>query len=181
LSPVFFSSPEKPPARRRSCRGAIVRASPVGKIGFPGVLLPNRRRALLSTLFFCCNFAYAQDVVFDIQTHPDSPIALVNYTPRTLRIEGDRRQFLTVRNDSNRAAVAVVFQEAIGSGSKTEIVAIERVSVLIGPREKKRLSVGVQNVWDRIQAAAKAGETIGRPALSVVAVEFIGGSSWNVP
>jgi hypothetical protein len=75
----------------------------------------------------------------------------------------------------------VVFQEAIGSGSKTEIVAIERVSVLIGPREKKRLSVGVQNVWDRIQAAAKAGETIGRPALSVVAVEFIGGSSWNVP
>jgi hypothetical protein len=52
---------------------------------------------------------------------------------------------------------------------------------MIAPREKKRLSVTVQNVWDRIQTAAKASETIGRPALSVVAVEFIDGSSWNVP
>jgi hypothetical protein len=175
LSPVLF------PVRRTHRAGAIVQASSVAKIGFPGVILPNRRRALLSALFFCCNFAYAQTVAFDIQTHPDSPIALVNYTPRTLRIEGDRRQFLTVKNESDRAAVAMVFQEAIGSGSKTEIVTLERVSIMIGPREKKRLSVSVQNVWDRLQTAAKASEPIGRPVLSVVAVEFLDGSSWHVP
>jgi hypothetical protein len=163
LSPVFF------PVRT------------VGKIGFPGVVLPNRRRALLSSLFLCCHFAHAQIIAFEIQTHSGSPLALVNYTPRTLRIEDDRRQFLTVRNESDRAAIAVVFQETIGSGSKTEIVTLERVSIMIAPREKKRLSVTVQNVWDRIQTAAKASETIGRPALSVVAVEFIDGSSWNVP
>ena len=77
--------------------------------------------------------------------------------------------------------VALVFQQAIGGGSRAEIVTIERVSIMIRPREKKRLSVSVQNAWDRIQTAAKAGETLGRPVLSVVAVEFIDGSSWNTP
>jgi hypothetical protein len=152
-----------------------------GKIGLPGAALPNRRRTPLSALLFCCVFAHAQTVAFELQTRPSSPIALVSYTPTTIRTEGDRRQFLTVQNQSGKATAALVFQQAIGSGSKTEILTLERVSILIGPREKKRLSVGVQNVWDRIQAAAKASEPIGRPVLSVVAVEFIDGSSWNVP
>jgi hypothetical protein len=152
-----------------------------GKIGFPGVILPNGHRALLSALYCCCNFAYAQTIAFEIQNHPDSPIALVNYTPSTFRIAGDRRQFLTVQNRSDKATAALVFQQAIGSGSKTEIFTLERVSIIIRPREKKRLSVSVQNVWDRIQTAAKARETIGKPVLSVVVVEFIDGSSWNVP
>lgn len=157
------------------------RPLPTGKIGFPGAILSNRRRTLLSVLFFGCTFAHAQTIAFEIQTHSGSPIALVNYTPSTFRIEGDRRQYLTVQNQSDKGTTALVFQQAIGSGSKTEIVAIERVSILMRPREKKRLSVSVQKVWDRIQAAAKASETIGRPSLSVVAVEFIDGSSWNVP
>ena len=152
-----------------------------GKIGFPGVILPNRHLAFLSALFLCCTLAHAQSIAFEIQTHPDSPIALVNYTPSTFRIEGDRRQFLTVENRSDKAMVALVFQQAIGSGSRTEIVTLERVSIIIRPREKKRLSVSVQDAWDRTQTAAKAGETLGRPVLSVVAVEFIDGSSWNVP
>jgi hypothetical protein len=143
--------------------------------------LPNRRLALLSALYFCCTFAYAQTIAFEIQTHPDSPIALVNYSPNTLRAEGGRRQFLTVQNQSDKTAAALVFQQAIGTGSKAEIVTLERVSIVIRPREKKRLSVSVQNVWDRAQTAAKANQAIGKPLLSVVVVEFIDGSSWNVP
>ena len=143
--------------------------------------MPNRRRALLSALFFCGSFANAQTIVFELQTHLDSPLALVEYTPTTFRIESDRRQFLTVKNESDRVTAAVIFQEAISNGSKTVIVALERVSVIIRPREKKRLSVSVQDVWDRIQAAAKSGETIGKPILGVVVVEFIDGSSWNAP
>jgi hypothetical protein len=132
-------------------------------------------------MFFCCTFVHAQTIAFEIQTRPDSPIALVSYTPSTFRTEGDRRQFLTVENRSDRATAALLFQQAIGSGSKTQVVTLERVSIIIRPREKKRLSVSVQNVWDRIQTAAKASEPMGRPVLSVVAVEFIDGSSWNVP
>ena len=143
--------------------------------------MPNRCRALLSALFFGCTFAHAQTIAFELQTYLDSPIALVEYTPSTFRIESDRRQFLTVKNESDRATAAVIFQQAISSGSKTEIVALERVSVIIRPREKKRLSVSVQNVWDRIQAAAKSGETMGKPILGVVVVEFIDGSSWSAP
>ena len=143
--------------------------------------MPNHPRSLLSALFLCCSFAHAQTIAFELQTYPDSPIGLVNYTPTIFRMESDRRQFFTVRNESDKVAAALVFQQAIRSGSRTDIVSLERVSIIIRPREKKRLSVSVQNVWDRIQNAAKASETIGRPALSVVAVEFLDGSSWSAP
>jgi len=143
--------------------------------------LPNcRRRTLLSSLFLCCSFAHAQAIAFELQTRLDSPIALVNFNPGMFRTQSDRRQLFTVKNESDKFTVAVVFQQTIGSGSKTEIVALERVSVIIRPGEKKRLSVSVRDVWDRIHTV-KAGETIGRPVLSVVVVEYIDGSSWNTP
>jgi hypothetical protein len=141
----------------------------------------NRSRAPLSALFFLCISAHAQTVAFDFLTHPDSPIAFVNFTPGTFRAESDRRQFLTVKSGSDKVASAVVFQQTLGSGAKTEIVALERVSILIKPGEKKRLSVSVRDAWNRQQAAGKAGETIGKPVLSVVVVEFVDGSLWNAP
>ena len=143
--------------------------------------MPNRRRALLSALLFCCAFAHAQTIAFELQTHAGSPIALVNYASSTFRIESDQRQFLTVKNESDKAAAAVIFQEAISSGSRTEIVTLERVSIVIRPRERKRLSVSVLDAWNRVQSAVKSGETIGKPVLSVVVVEFIDGSSWSAP
>jgi hypothetical protein len=141
----------------------------------------NRRRTLLSVLFFCCAFAHAQTIVFEFETHPDSPVAIVNFIPGTLRAASDRRQFFTVKNESDKVASAVVFQQTIGSGSKTEIVAIELVSIIIRPHEKKRLSVSVRDVWNQLQAADKAGETIGKTVLSVAVVEFIDGSAWSAP
>ena len=141
----------------------------------------NHRRALLSVLFFGCTFANAQTIAFQLQTHRESPIALVDYSPTAFRIESDRRQFVTVKNESDRVTAAVVFQQAVSSGSRTEIVALERVSIMIRPREKKRLSVSVQDIWNRLQSAVKSGETIGKPELSVVVVEFIDGSSWSAP
>jgi hypothetical protein len=152
-----------------------------GKIGFPGAMSPNRCRVLVSALLLCGTFAHAQTIALELQSHPGSPIATVSYTPATFRVESDRRQFLTIRNESDKVAVAVVFQQAIASGSKTEIVALERVSIIIRPREKKRLSVSVQDMWSRIQAAVKSGDTVGKPKLGVVAVEFLDGSSWSAP
>jgi hypothetical protein len=141
----------------------------------------NRRRTLLSALFFCCTFAHAQTIAFEFETRPDSPVALVNFIPGTLRAASDRRQFITVKNESDKVTAAVVFQQTIGSGSKTEIVAIELVSIIIRPHEKKRLSVSVRDVWNQLQAAVKAGETTSKPVLSVTVVEFMDGSSWSAP
>jgi hypothetical protein len=141
----------------------------------------NRRRASLSALFFCCVCAHAQTIAFEFQTHPDSPVAIVNFIPGTLRAAADRRQFFTVRNESDKVAVAVVFQQTVGAGSKTEILTIERVSIIMRPHEKKRLSISVRDVWSQLQAADKAGETIGKPVLSVAVVEFMDGSSWSAP
>ena len=141
--------------------------------------MPNRRRNLLSALFFCCTFAHAQTITFEFQSPADSPIAFVNFTPGTFRTQSDRRQFLTVKNESDKVTSAVVFQQAIEGGSKTEIVTLERVSIIIRPREKKRLSLSVRDVWNQIQTAVKAGEAIGKPVLSVAVVEFIDGSAWS--
>jgi hypothetical protein len=143
--------------------------------------LPIRRRALLPAAFFCCATAHTQTIAFELQTHRENPIALVNSIPGIFRTASDRRQFFTVKNESDKVTAALVFQEAVGSGSRTEIVALERISIIIRPREKKRLSVSVQDVWSRLQTAGKSGETIGKPVLSVVAVEFIDGSGWSAP
>ena len=86
-----------------------------------------------------------------------------------------------MKNESDKVTAAVLFQQAISIGSKTEIVTLERVSIIIRPRERKRLSVTVRDLWNRIQTAVKSGETIGKPVLSVVAVEFIDGSLWSAP
>lgn len=142
--------------------------------------MPNHRLALLSALFFCV-FAHAQTIAFELQSQPDSPVALVDFTPGTFRAESDGRQFFTVKNKSGRVAAAMVFQQAVGSGSKTAIVTLERVSILIRPGEKKRLSVSVRDVWNRMQTGIKAGQTLGKPVLSIVVVEFVDGSVWSAP
>jgi hypothetical protein len=123
----------------------------------------------------------AQGVAFDLQAHPDSPIAVSNVTPSTFRTGSDRRQFFTVKNGSDKVTAAVVFQQTLGRGSKAEIVAIERVSIIIRPHETKRLSISVRDVWIQHEAAAKAGESIANPVLSVAVVEFIDGSAWTAP
>jgi hypothetical protein len=121
----------------------------------------------------------AQTVEFEFQFASDSPVAFVNFTPGTVRSRADRRQFFTVRNDSDKTTVAVVFQQAMGSGSRSEIVTLERVSVYIRPNEKKRISLSVRDTWNRLRSAAEAGEEAGKPVLSVAVVEFAGGSAWS--
>jgi hypothetical protein len=152
-----------------------------GTIGSPGAMLPNRLRTLLSAFFICCSLAHAQTLAFEVQTHTDSPIALVDLAGGTFRDQSGRRQFITVKNESDKVAAAVVFQQTVGDGSRSEIVTLELVSIVIRPREKKRLSVSVRDAWNYLQTAVKAGETVGKPVLSIAVVEFIDGSSWSAP
>jgi hypothetical protein len=143
----------------------------------------NTRQTLLSALLFCCTFSHAQTIALEFQTHLDSPIALVDFTPSTFRTQSDRRQFFTVKNESEKvtAAAAVFLQQTIGNGSNIEVVTLERVSIIIRPRQKKRLSVSVRDVWNHLQTSVQRGETIGKPVLSVAVVEFLDGSSWSIP
>jgi hypothetical protein len=70
-----------------------------------------------------------------------------------------------------------MFEQSVANGSKTEIVALERVSVLFAAGEKRRVSVAVADRSQKLQS----GEPLGRPVLSVVAVEFLDGSQWSAP
>ena len=96
---------------------AIVPASS-GTIGFSKEPFCRTAVKTLSALFFCCTFAHGQTIAFELQNHPDSPIALVNFTPTAYRIESDRRQFLTVKNVSDKVTATVVFQQALSSGQE---------------------------------------------------------------
>ena len=149
--------------------------------GAKGANMSHRHLTLLPLLFFYSAMAHAQTVPFEFQTHPHSPVSIVNFIPGTLRAASDRRQFFTVKNDSDKVASAVVFQQTIATGSKTEIVTIELVSIIIRPHEKKRLSVSVRDVWNQLQAAGKETGTTPKPVLSVAVVEFIDGSAWSAP
>ena len=143
--------------------------------------VPAYSRSLLWVPILCATFVHAQTVDFQLQTRPDCQIALLSLAPSTIRSESDRRRFLTVKNESEKFAAAVVFQQTIGSGPGAEIVTIERVSIIIRPRETKRLSVSVRDVSNRLQAAANGGEALGKPVLSVAVVEFTDGSAWHAP
>jgi hypothetical protein len=143
--------------------------------------LPAHGRSLILVPILCATLVHAQALDFQLQTHTDCPVALLNFAPSTIRSEADRRRFLTVKNESDKIAAAVVFQQTIGSGPGAEIVTIERVSIVMRPRETKRLSVSVRDVSNRFQAAIHAGEAAGKPVLSVAVVEFTDGTAWHAP
>jgi len=120
--------------------------------------------------------APGQTVDFTLRTFPDSPIVFAGTVPAAAP-GAPRRQFVAIGSASKKAISAVIFEQSVGSGSKTAIVAIERVGILVQPGEKKRLSVAVEDISQKLPS----GEPPGRPVLSIVAVEFLDGSQWNAP
>lgn len=123
----------------------------------------------------------AQTIAFELQNYQDSPVTIVNLVPGILRLGSDRRQFVTVKNQSGKGTAALAFQQTLSNGPKTEIIALERVSFVLAPGEKKRLSVSVGDVWNRILAPGTSPEASGKAVLSVVTVEFMDGTLWNAP
>jgi len=140
-----------------------------------------RRRSAVLALFVSCTLVSAQSVTFDLPTDQNSPIALLNSSSSIFRAGGLRRQFVTVKNVSDKGMAALILQQTISDGSRDEIVALERISIVFAPHETKRLSVSVEDVWIRIRAAGKSSGTAARPVLRVVAVEFMDGTTWSAP
>ena len=120
--------------------------------------------------------AHAQTVDFEMHTFPESPVVFAD-TANAVAPGVPRRQLVTVKNDSKKSVAAVVFEQTITAGSKIEIVALERVSILFAAGEKRRVSVAV----DDMSAKLRSAEPAGRPVLSIVAVEFMDGGVWCAP
>ena len=118
----------------------------------------------------------AQTVDFELRSFPDSPVVFAD-SANTALPGVPRRQLVTIKNDSKKSVAAVLFEQALANGEKTDIVAIERVSILFPAGEKRRVSVAVADMYQKLQAGGPSG----RPALSVVAVEFMDGSQWSAP
>ena len=137
-------------------------------------------RFILSITFFC-GVAYAQNLAFEMRSYPDSPVTFPNSSWSPWRAGSDRRIFLTIQNTSAKAVSAVTFEESIKVASKREILSLERVSILTIPREKKRLSISVVEVMDRIKSISPSTENAGNPIVAIVAVEFSDGTLWNAP
>ena len=143
--------------------------------------VPGRRLTVLVALCLSCIPVQAQFPFFELQTHPDRPVALEKCSPTVFRSEGKRRLFVTLKNVSDRAAAALLFQQAVPGAPRDEVITLERVSVVFKPHETRRLSINVEDVWNRLQNAGSSGVTNRKPLLSIVAVEFIDGSLWSAP
>jgi hypothetical protein len=119
---------------------------------------------------------HAQTIDFELRTFPESPVIFVD-SANAVAPGVPRRQLVTVKNDSKKSVAAVLFEQTVATGSKVEIVALERVSILFAAGEKRRVSVAVGDM----SAKQQSGEPLGRPMLSIVAVEFMDGSQWTAP
>ena len=127
-------------------------------------------------LIWLSSVARGQAVDFELRTFPESPVIFAD--PTSAPAPGlPRRQLVTVKNDSRKSVAAVTFEQTVAAGSKIEIVALERVSILFAAGEKRRVSVAVGDMSAKLQS----GEPVGRPVLSIVAVEFMDGSLWSAP
>jgi len=139
------------------------------------------RRAALGALFLAVIGAEAQNIAFEMRSHADSPITFPNSSWTPWRAGADHRIFVNIQNSSPKGVAAITFEQAINVDTKREIIAIERVSTTIAPREKKRVSVSIVEVLDRVKSIGAADQRSGNPILSVVAVEFMDGTLWSAP
>lgn len=135
----------------------------------------------LLILCFCCAAAQAQPIAFEFQAHPECPLMLVSYSPQTVRIGAARRQFVTIKNVSDRATSGMLLQQAVAVGDRQQIIALERISLIIRPRESKRLSISIDELWNRRQISPGSDSPPSKPALSIVVVDFADGSTWRAP
>ena len=141
----------------------------------------GERLAGLAVFCFCCAAVQAQPITFDLQTYRDCPLSLVSYSPQTVRIGATRRQFVTVRNVSDRVTSGMLIQQAVPVSERLRIIALERISLIIRPRESKRLSISIDEVWNRRQIPPDSDLPASKPVLSIVVADFADGSTWRAP
>ena len=132
--------------------------------------------SIAAALFLLAAPARAQTVDFELRTFPDCPVIFTD-SAQAAAPGVPRRQFVAIKNASKKSIMAVIFEQSVAHGSKTEIVALERVSILFAAGEKRRVTIAVADMSQKLQS----GDPLGRPVLSVVAVEFLDGSQWNAP
>src|SRR5580700_6006048 len=89
-----------------------------------------------------CSTARAQIVDFELRTVPESPVVFAD-SVQSAAPGVPRRQMVTIKDASKKSVAAVVFEQTVANGSKTEIVAIERVSIVFAAGEKRRVTVAI--------------------------------------
>lgn len=136
----------------------------------------HKLASVAAAFLLLAGFAQAETIDFELRTFPESPVIFAD-SANAVAPGDPRRQLVTIRNTGRKSVAAVMFEQSVTNGSKTEIVAIERVSILFAAGEKRRVSIAVTDMSRKLQS----GEKLGRPVLSVVAVEYLDGSQWNAP
>jgi hypothetical protein len=133
------------------------------------------RRTRIALALVLCVPLFAQTVEFELRTSPGTPVSFADNARAPAGIPG--RQLVTIRNDAKKSVAAVVFEQSLERGSKIEIVALEHVSILFAAGEKRRVSLAVSDMTEKLRASESTVSAI----LRVVAVEFMDGSQWNAP
>jgi hypothetical protein len=140
----------------------------------------SRLLAVLCVILFGSVPASGQAIDFEIQSLPGSPIAVVNERASLFRMGDERRQFLTFRNDSDKTIDGFLVEQSFETSAARRIVTLEYISVIMRPKERKRLSFSVADVWYLLKSGAGvAGHPPPTPILRIVGAEFLDGGYWR--
>lgn len=134
-----------------------------------------RRRCFTAALLFVLTAvaAQAQQIAFTLRGHLiQCPVIVSSFT--------QSKQFgfdsIVLRNESDQSIEAVRFQVVFRTDTGDEPVDGRRIVVRLGPRDSKRLSIGLGQVTALTQRAKSAHQAAGLAILSVESVELPDGS-----
>jgi hypothetical protein len=134
------------------------------------------RFVLMAAALLTPGAAWAQAVDFELRTVSGSPVVFAGAASEP--VPGiPRRQLVAIRNEAKKPVLAVIFEQSVADGGGISIIALDRVEIVFPPGGKRRVSVDVADVSQKLHS----GELPGRPVLTLVAVEFLDGSQWNAP
>jgi hypothetical protein len=122
-----------------------------------------------------CGTAFSQTLAFTSRTYVQSPVVITS-------AEGSKEfgfKSVAIRNDGPNPIGAVHFEIMLRTGAGDEIADERRVSVIIEPRDTKRVLVDLGHIEGLKQQTKSRKQKSALAILTIESVEFQDGSEWK--
>ena len=122
-----------------------------------------------------CGTALCQELAFTSRTYVQSPVVITSFD-RSKEYGFDS---VVLFNDGSSAISAVHFRITSRAGGDDEIVDERRVAVSLGPRNGKRLTIGLAQIEGIRQQAKSRKQASALLIITIESVEFQDGGEWK--
>lgn len=131
------------------------------------------RALCIAALFAAAASAASPYLVFTTRTHPRCPIAISSIA----QSKETGFQAMTFHNDSEIAIHSVRLRVTFVADSKEEMAETADLSVMLDPRQDKRVDVGLGRIRELTQRAGSA--RFATVILFVDSIQFSDGTQWK--